>query len=170
MADEAQPALLDHLVKRYRNLKLRLTRVLRNGDLASDALQDTWLRVQSQQDHGPIGSPTAYLMRMAVNIAIDIQRKQGPRLPTDDVDALLELSDPAPGPAQTAEARSELEALLRIMRGLPQRRREILILVRWEGMPQQEVAELLGVSLRVVEHELKRAHDYCEARMRNAEN
>lgn len=169
MADDAQPALLDHLVKRYHNLKLRLTRLLRNGDLASDALQDTWLRVQSQQEQGKINSPTAYLMRMAFNIAIDIQRRQGPRLSTEDVEDLLELSDPAPGPARTAEGRSELEALVRIMQGLSPRRREILILVRWEGMPQKEVADLLGVSLRVVEHELKRAHDYCEARMRSAE-
>lgn len=165
MSEGAQPALLDYLVERYASLKLRLTRVLRNGDLAGDALQDTWLRVQSQPADDAIQSPTAYLMHMAVNIAIDIRRKQGRTLSSDDVEDLLELADPAPDPARSAEARSELDALVKVMRGLPQRRREILILVRWEGMAQKDVARLLGVSVRTVEHELKRAHDYLDAQM-----
>jgi RNA polymerase sigma-70 factor (ECF subfamily) len=170
MSDNAQPALLDYLAKRYANLKLRLTRVLGNDELAGDALQDTWLRLQSKEEQGPIQSPGSYLVRMAVNIAVDIQRRQGRALSLDDVDALMEISDPAPGPARTAEGRSELQALLKIMQRLPARRREVMVMVRWEGLPQKEVAERLGISLRMVENELKRAHDFCDARMTDKKN
>jgi RNA polymerase sigma factor (sigma-70 family) len=166
MSEDIQPNLLEHLTSRYAKLKRSLVRVLGNDDLAGDALHDTWLRLQHKENTGPVRSPSAYLLRMAVHIAVDIQRRQGRSLSLDDVDALMELSDPAPGPAQTAEDRSELEALRKIMERLPDRRRQILLLVRWEGLPQKEVAERLGITVRTVENELKRAHDYC-ARMLN---
>ncbi|MGO4152585.1 RNA polymerase sigma factor [Cupriavidus sp. YAF13] len=161
MSDDAQPALLEHLANRYANLKRSLVRVLGSDDLAGDALHDTYLRLQRQENRGPILSPSAYLLRMAVNIAVDIQRRQSRNLSTDDVEALMDLSDPAPGPAQVVEDRAELEALSRIMARLPARRRQVLLLVRWEGLSQKEVAERLGVSIRTVENELKRAHDFC---------
>ncbi len=169
MSDNAQPVLLDYLTKRYGELKLRLARVLRNADLAGDALQDTWLRLHSQEDEGAaIQSPRAYLMRMAANAAVDIQRRHGQSLPHEDVSALLDLADPAPGPMRVAEARSDLGVLVRLLNQLPRRQREVIVLVRWEGMPQKEVARKLGVSLRTVETDLKRAHDYLDTRMPHA--
>jgi RNA polymerase sigma-70 factor (ECF subfamily) len=167
MAEDARPLLMDYLAKHYGSLKLRLTQLLGNGDLAGDALQDTWLRVQSKapEEDDPIQSPTGYLVRVAVNIAMDIQRRQSRTLPYDAVSALLEVSDPSPGPAQTAEGRSDLEAALKLMKRLPPRRREVLMMVRVEGLQQKDVARRLGVSLRTVEHELKRAHDYLDAHL-----
>lgn len=169
MSENAQPILLNYLTRRYGELKLRLTRVLRNSDLAGDALQDTWLRLQSQADDGPaIQSPGAYLMRMATNAAVDIQRRQGQALAYDEISELLELADSAPGPARTAEARSDLASLVTLLNRLPRRQREVIVLVRWEDMPQKDVARRLGVSLRTVELDLQRAHDYLDTRMRDA--
>jgi RNA polymerase sigma-70 factor (ECF subfamily) len=48
---------------------------------------------------------------------------------------------------------------------MPPRRREVLLMVRVEGLQQKDVAQRLGVSLRTVEHELKRAHDYLDAHL-----
>ncbi|MDH2238466.1 RNA polymerase sigma factor [Pigmentiphaga sp. GD03639] len=169
MSQGAQPILLDYLTKRYGELKLRLARVLRNADLAGDALQDTWLRLNSEKSGGigSVQSPRAYLMRMAANAAVDIQRRHGQSLPHEEVSALLELADPAPGPAEQAEARSDLAALVAMLNRLPSRQREVIVLVRLEGMAQKEVARRLGVSLRTVEMDLKRAHEYLDARMAN---
>lgn len=166
MANDAQPMLLDYLNKRYASLKRRLTQMLGNADLASDALHDTWVRVKGKDDRRPMEQPGAYLMRVATNIAVDIQRRQRRILSGDDVDELLnEMADPAPGPAQTAEARSDLDALMKIMDHMPERRRIIVVLVHWEEITQKEVARRLGVSLRTVEYELKRAHDDLDAHM-----
>lgn len=165
MSEDIRPALIDFLSQRYGDLKRRLTRVLGNDDLAGDALQDTWLRLRRMEDQGPILNPRAYLLRMAVNIALNNLRSQSRSVPRSEVDALLEVADPAPGPEQTAEARSEMDALLEIMARMPQRRRDVLLMVRWEGLPQKEVAQRLGMTLSAVEHELKRAQDYCAARM-----
>jgi RNA polymerase sigma factor (sigma-70 family) len=161
MAEEAQPVLLDYLTRRYANLKLRLTRMLGNDDLAADALHDTWLRLKDRDDVGPVQNPGAYVMRMVVNIAVDVQRRQSRSLSGEDVDALLEeMVDTAPGPEHTAEARSDLDALMRVLDRMPERRRAIVLLVHSEGVTQREAAERLGVSLRTVEYEFKRAHEY----------
>ena len=164
MSEDVRPVLLNFLTQRYGDLKLRLSRRLGSDDLAGDALQDTWLRLQRLEQQGPILDPRSFLLRMAVNIAVDQQRSQSRVLPRGEIEALLDLPDLTPGPEQRLEDRQEMAALMNVLQRLPARRREILILVRWEGLPQKEVAARLGVSLRTVELEFKIAHDYCAAR------
>jgi RNA polymerase sigma factor (sigma-70 family) len=162
----AEDVLLSFLSQRYDDLKHRLTRVLGNDDLAGDALHDTWLQLRRMEDSTTeILNPRAFLLRMAVNIAISSLRSQHRAVPQGELDELLEVADPAPGPQQAAEARAELEALSEIIERMPRRRREVLLLVRLEGMAQKDVAQRLGVSLSTVEQELKRAHLYCAERM-----
>lgn len=164
MSGDTQLVLLDYLGKHYATLKQRLTRKLGNAEDAGDALHDTWLRLKGGEDLGPIHNPGAYLSRMAVNIAVDVQRRHSRLLSGDDVDQLLEeVMDPAPGPAQTAEARSELEAVRLLLERMPERRRAVALLVHAEGMTQKEAALQLGVSLRTVEYELKRCHERLDA-------
>lgn len=165
MAEDVRNTLASHLTSRYSDLKRRLTRLLGSDDLAGDALQDTWLRLQCMEGQIAVLNPHAFLLRMAANIAVDNRRSLSRALPSSEIDELLEVSDGAPGPEQVVEARSEAQALAKILERMPPRRREILIMVRWEGMRQKEVAERLRISLRTVEHELKRAHDYCVERL-----
>jgi RNA polymerase sigma factor (sigma-70 family) len=166
MSENTQLVLLDYLGKHYATLKQRLTKKLGNADVAGDALHDTWLRLKGNEDHGLIQNPGAYLARIAVNIAVDTQRRQSRMLTGDDVDALLEeLADPAPDPAQRAEIRSDLDALLRILDAMPERRRTLALLVHAEGLTQKEAALRLGLSLRTVEYELKRIHERLDAHM-----
>lgn len=167
MSEEVRLLLMDYLSRHYGLLKRQLGRMLRNPDLAEDALHDTWLRVheQGQNEQGPIRRPGGYLVRMAVNIALDIQRRQSRNLPFDEIEELMELADTAPGPERTAEARSRMDAVFHLLDRMPARRREVVILVHLDGLTQPEVARRLGVSLRTVEYELKHAHDHLSARM-----
>ncbi len=158
--------LPEYLTRHYQNLKRRLTRLLGSSDLAGDALHDAWVKLQTHDANDTVQSPGSYLVRVAVNIALDAQRKQSRSLSLDEVDALMHLSDSAPGPARVVEDRSELEALMQLIDRLPERRRQVLLLVRWEGLPQKVVAERLGVSLRVVENELRRAHDFLDEKLK----
>lgn len=172
MSENAQPLLLDYLTKHYANLKLRLRRVLGDDDLADDALHDAWLRLEKQEEEdGPVRSPGAYLVRMAVNIAVDVRRKQSRSVSGSEVDALLEeIADPAAGPLQTTEARADLASLMKMLDRLPERRRNIVLMVQWEGLTQREAAQRLGVSLRTVETDLRRAYDYLNAYIAAREN
>ena len=167
MTENVIPLLRSFLVLRYDQLKQRLALRLGNAELAEDALHETWLKLQrSQSIPGPIATPQAYLLRMAVNLAIDVRRAQSQVLLSDDIEALMnELPDPAPGPAEVAEARSQLEALDDLLSRLPPRRREILLLVRLEGWSQRDVAKRLGIPVRTVEYELKAAQDFLFSRL-----
>jgi RNA polymerase sigma factor (sigma-70 family) len=172
MTDKTQSLLLDYLSVRYGNLKQRLRKVLGDDALADDALHDTWLRLNKREEEETlVQSPGAYLIRMAVNIAVDVRRRQSRSVYGVEVDSLLEaIADPAPGPQDEAASSLDLASLMKILDRLPERRRKIVIMVRWEGLTQREVAKILGVSLRTVETDLKRANDYLNAYMTAREN
>jgi RNA polymerase sigma factor (sigma-70 family) len=168
MSDAPFTVLRDFMLRRYEELKRRLTLQLGNADLAGDALQDTWLRLEGNTEAGaPVQHPLNYLMRMATNAALDRMRSERRFLSGQEVEQLFDnLADSAPGPAQTAEARSEAQRLAAVIEEMPPRRRRILILIRVDEMPRQEVARRLGVSVSLVDRELRRAHEHVVERMR----
>ncbi|WP_296560757.1 sigma-70 family RNA polymerase sigma factor [Pigmentiphaga sp.] len=164
MSHDASPSVLDYLAKRYASLKLTLTRRLGDADLASDALHDTWVRLQGAGKLPPRDHPGAYLMRVATNIAVDMQRKQRHTVSGEGIDAVLdEMADPGPGPAQRAQACFDLNVVAQLVERMPERRRVIFVMVHWEDMTRQEVADRLNISRRTVETELQRAHERLAA-------
>lgn len=167
MSESTLKGLRDFLTQRYDDLKRRLTLQLGNADMAGEALQETWVRLESSKDSAEtVQYPLSYLMRMATNAALDRIRAERRFLNNEEVDQVFDaLSDPTPGPAQTAEARSEMQKLAAVIEEMPARRRRILILIRVDEMPRQEVANRLGISLSLVDRELRCAHEYVIERM-----
>jgi RNA polymerase sigma factor (sigma-70 family) len=156
-------ALRELLTDRYDDFRTRLVRYLGSEELASESLNETWLRLHRHDDAGVVHSPAGYVLRMAVNIAIDRRRAENRRARRAETRAALEIPDTAPGPAREAEARLELEALHRAINTLPERTREILIAARLQELPQQDIADRFGITPRMVRIELRRALDHCEA-------
>lgn len=159
-------ALRQLFLERYDELRGRLTRRLGSADLAGDALQDAWLRLARTETIGTVRSPDSYLLRIALNAAQDRRRAEKRYLTAVEIDSLLNLADDTPEPAQVAEARSDLQALEAVLAELPARRRTILLAARVDDMPRQEIADRLGISLRLVSKELQLAHEYCVVRRR----
>lgn len=149
---------------RYDELKTRLARRLGSTDVAADVMQDTWLRLARADAIGTVRNPGNYLLRVVLNVAQDRRRAEKRHLSTAEIDSLLHLADEAPGPAQVAEARSEHEVLAAVLAELPPRRRAILLAARLDNLPRQEIADRLGISLRLVSKELHLAHEHCVAR------
>jgi RNA polymerase sigma factor (sigma-70 family) len=164
MTDGSLATLRHVLIVRYDDLRQRLTRRLGSAELASEALQDTYLRLEGASGIASVRSPASYLFRMAFNIAVDHRRARARRLARTEVHSLLDIADDAPDAARTVAARLEVEALAR-MAGMPLRRRSILMAARLDGVPQREIAERFGISLTLVEKELKLAQEYCAARL-----
>ncbi len=166
MTEAGWAALQHRLLMRYTFLKKRLTYYFGSADLASDALQDTWLRLERGGELTTVRNPDTYLYSMAVNIAREIRRTENRRLTTSEIETLLEIEDEAPDAARTVEARAELEILATIIEELPIRQQAILLAARLDGMPRHDIAERFGVSVRFVQRELQQAHDYCAARLK----
>jgi len=157
--------LRDLLTQRYDEFKRRLAWRLGSVELASDALHDTWVRLDEREAAlGPVANPVAYLMRMATNVALDRIERDKRYMSADELGSLMdEIVDPAPGPAELTAARHEIEALAKLIDGMPPRRRAIFLAVRVDEMSNQAAAARFGVSARLIGLELKRAHEYCMA-------
>ncbi|MFJ3048527.1 RNA polymerase sigma factor [Herbaspirillum chlorophenolicum] len=164
--DDNTPALLRKLlVNGYADLRSRLKRRFGSEEIADDVLHETWLRVDRMNDPGPVRSPLAYLLRIAMNIAEDRRQSQGRLLDFVEIDELLHFSDETHDPMRITEARAEIGAVERALAELPARRREIFLASRIDETPHKEIAARHGVSIRIVEREVKAALVHCAERL-----
>lgn len=165
MSDTTRNQLRQILVSRYGYLVRRLERVIGSKDGASDALHETWMRIGNANVSAPIVNADAYILRMANNVAIDQHRRDVRHGHDDDADTLLEVPDELSDPERVVAARRKVDALKDALRGLPPRRRAILLAARVEGQLNRDIAEQFGISLRLVESELSAALKYCLKRV-----
>lgn len=152
-------------LKNYEVFRQRLRRRLGSDELAVDALQETWFRVERMAGTGPERNPVAYLFRMALNIASDQRMAQSRLLTGIEIGELLDESSEAMDPAIVVNGQVEVEALARALEELPLRQRTILISARLENLMLTEIAAQHGISVRMVGKELKAALQHCGKRL-----
>jgi RNA polymerase sigma-70 factor (ECF subfamily) len=126
----------------------------------SEVLHDAWIRldrIDAAASGAGVSNPSAYLYRIALNIATDHKRGDQRRLERGDVDLFCLQAEQELDPARIAEARSELKALALALDELPERRRAIFVAARLEELPHKAVAARFGVTVRIVDREIKAA-------------
>lgn len=165
MSDVDRRALRQALVVNYADLSRRLSRRLGSNDAANEALQETYLRLETASSLSAVRNPISYLFRIAINIAVDQRRAAARRLTVMEIDALLDFPDDTPDPARIVEARSELEALERVLAEMPDRRRAIFKAVLVEKVPRRDLAKRYNVSIRTIDIEVQRALEYGARRL-----
>ncbi|NPV19267.1 MULTISPECIES: RNA polymerase sigma factor [Bradyrhizobium] len=165
MRDSGRAALLNALIDGYDDLKRRLARRLGSTELASEALQDTFLRLECGNDVGAVQSPRAYLFRTALNLANNRRVAENRRLTTSEIDALLDVPDDSPDPARIVESRSEIAALGRILLQLSARQRDIVFATFVDEQSVHQIAQRHRVSVRRIQVELREALLYCAGQL-----
>lgn len=133
-----------------------------DADEAQDLVQDLWLKARTLPA-GPIGNGRAYLFRMANNLVLDRRRSRQRAMRRDhqwldEAGGGLALPEDRPDPGPRADdelvRREEAEVLRRAIDALPPGAQRALRLHRFEGLPQGEVAERMGISRSGVEKHL----------------
>ncbi|MFE7457410.1 SigE family RNA polymerase sigma factor [Kitasatospora albolonga] len=148
-ADETVAAgtTVDHLTETYRahyRSLLGLAALLLD-DTASceDVVQEAFIRVHSARNRVREPEKTlAYLRQTVVNLSRSALRRR--------ILGLKLLSKPMPDMASAEEGaydQLERDALIKAMKGLQRRQREVLVLRYFADMTEAQVAETLGVSL-----------------------
>ncbi|NVO17641.1 MAG: RNA polymerase sigma factor [Rhodoplanes sp.] len=166
MTGEAPWGLLrDLLVERYTSIRQRLSSRLGSSDLAAEALHETWLRLSRGVGSGPVERPESYLFRIALNVAADLRKVDGRRLAPAEIEQLRQLDGHELDPERTAAARFEVAALTQALTELPPRCRAVFVAVRVNGEPTRVVAERLGLSVRMVERDVKRTLEHVMRRL-----
>jgi RNA polymerase sigma factor (sigma-70 family) len=163
VSESTRLLLKNLLVSRYATLRKRLEFFLGSKENAADALQETWVRLETMPHVGPVSNADAYLLRMATNLVIDQRRREHREVYLDEteVQALFEIEDELADPERIVAARHRMEALIGILEGLTPRRQEILLAARVDGQLNTEIAKRMGISLRLVERELSEALKHC---------
>ena len=137
-----------------------LSRQVRCPQDAADLTQDTFLRAWDARQLERIQEPRAYLSTVARRLLCSLWRRR--KLEQSYLDQLASLPLAfAPSAEDMALVREAIEAIDRALEGLPSRVKRAFLLNRLEGMPQQAIAGLLGVSLATVERDLRRAFVHC---------
>ncbi|MGW5336741.1 SigE family RNA polymerase sigma factor [Streptomyces bauhiniae] len=145
--DAAAGTTVDHLTETYRahyRSLLGLAALLLD-DTASceDVVQEAFIRVHSARKRVRDKEKTlAYLRQTVVNLSRSALRRR--------ILGLKLLSKPMPDMASAEEGaydQLERDALIKAMKGLQRRQREVLVLRYFADMTEAQVAETLGISL-----------------------
>lgn len=145
-------------------------KIVGSEPVAEDVAQHLWLRVHNVRDDPPIANKRAYLYRLAANLAIDHvragRRHEGlisEAFPPEDV------AEEQPTIEKRLIDQERLVRLEAAIADLPLRCRQVFTLRRLEGLPADEVAARLGITLNAVAKQVRIALRHCHERMREDE-
>ena len=120
--------------------------------LSEDLVQEVFLRIlKYRQSYQPGTHFRAWIYQIARNARIDHFRKFPPQTSLEP--EML----PAVSPTDSAQEQQEVELLQRALQQLPEEKREILLLCRFQELKYEEIASLLGCELNTVRSRIHRA-------------
>ncbi len=154
-------ALMQSFLAQYDDLKRRLSNRLGSTDLANEALQDTWLRLEMGPPIGPVQQAKPYLLSMAYRIALNRVRRDRGTVSIEEFEEFFEIQDDRPNQERILIARDEIEQVKAAIAQLTPRQGRVLIGSRYEGIPLKILAREFGVTQRTIETDLQRAIFYC---------
>lgn len=155
-------------LERYNDFRNQLKRRLGSEDLAHDAMQEAFIKVNDLPASSSIQQPAAYLFRVALNIAEDQRRRDSRLLTGVEISELIHITDEAADPARIAQGRNQIDAFRRALGTLPERTQQMVLAARVHELPHAEIARRYGVSERIVSKELKRALEHCARELHRA--
>lgn len=141
----------------YWNKLLRLVaRYTRGSSDAEDLLHSAYIRLEQYRAQHTVENQSAFLVRTAANIAIDIHRHEKLWAP-GDISRVVERPDDAPLQDEVLEGRARLVRVKEGLSRLTPRTREVFLMHRLHGMKYREIAVHFGISQSAVEKHIAKA-------------
>ena len=137
-------------------VKSALMRRGRSAADAEDLMQEAWLRMATSPHDLPASERAAYLMRTALNLAIDMHRVRALRGEEVDVDDDT-LVDARADTEAAVLARERIDRLAVCLARLSDKTRDIFTDILIHGASHAEVAKRHGVSVSTVEKHVAKA-------------
>ncbi len=173
-AVSGRDAAFAELVRRHRQRLYRLILAnVNDADEALDLVQETFLSAhRALARYDPARPMGGWLAAIALNKCRDWARRRSVRRlfrlarPLDEAG---EVAGDVPGQDVAADARRRMDRVARAIAEMPAGLREVLTLRTIDGLPQAEVASLLGISPKAVETRLYRARARLQALLHEGE-
>lgn len=146
-----------------------LTGRLKCADTAAELTHDTYLGLRQIVEHNPPDNPRAMAFRIAINLAIDHQRKTIVRdhhAVSEDFDTIAEsVPSAAAQPEQILIARERLATLKSALDQLPATTRTVFLMHGVDGLTYSEIAQRLSISKSLVNKLLAEAMRHCSRQL-----
>lgn len=144
------------LVDEHQNGLIRYAyRLLRSRELAQDVVQDAFLRyLRKPLDYGEPRQRAAWLYKVTHNLCIDLVKRESRR---GEIYNRLELPTVTKLPVVEIFASERWERLDRLLEGLSDNQRSVVLLFFQEGLSYKEISEVTGLSMSNVGMLLHRA-------------
>lgn len=129
---------------------------------AEDLVQDVFVRILKYRHTYHEGSPfSTWMYRIARNARADYLRRRNGAVAIRAADgrewAEFDPPSQAPGPTERAEWGGQAALLRRALLQLPDDKRELIVLARYQQMPYEHIAHVLGVEVGTVKVRVHRA-------------
>lgn len=152
----------------YADILHFLRKRMDNASDAADMTQDVFAQWLGYRDRSRVEQPRAFLFQVARNLLNDHWRRQRVRHAAfeeqtrSDEDAGV---DNSTDPLNHAQQQQRLEQLKHVLAELSPRRREALMLHRFEGLTQAQIGARMGISVSMVEKHIAAALLHCKQRL-----
>ena len=153
------------LVSRHQNAVVGTVAKMMNGSPdAEDIAQQVFLRLwKSAKRYQPTAKFTTYMFTITRNLVFNATRKKSIRKESSIEEQAEDWNQQIENPHENERPDNELlqkelrEAVDRAIASLPEKQRMAVILRRYEQMPYEDIAEVLGLSVSAVKSQLFRA-------------
>ena len=133
-----------------------LRRFLHRHQDIEDVVQETYLKAYAAEKVTDISHPKAYLFSIAKNIALGELTKKSAQITGYIEECKNDLAMQSGSSLESElEAQQSLGAHCDAIATLPEKCRRVFLLRRVHGLKQREIAETLGISVRMVEKHLR---------------
>lgn len=131
--------------------------LLKDEEMSRDVVHDVFVKVWLHRDKvTDATSISSYLFRMMSNAVKDVFKQQ-----SRSAEFVKEASVNMEGLSDAVNEDSDLtdtrEMISEALNEMPEKRRNVFLMSRVNGIPNDDIAEMLGVSKRTVENHLSRA-------------
>jgi RNA polymerase sigma-70 factor (ECF subfamily) len=147
------------LSSQFRRVKRLLRRRGSSPEDAEDLVQEAVLRLHVYTHAGgDVRDPESFVVRTALNLAIDVRRHAHQHLyETTSVEELTSIIDTRPLPDEVLAAEERLLRMRDALDRVSRRTREIFFMHRLQGFSHAEIAQRLGVTKSAIEKHIASA-------------
>ncbi|MEO8025081.1 MAG: RNA polymerase sigma factor [Bryobacteraceae bacterium] len=132
----------------------------RDRALSEDLVQDVFFRMLRYRHSYDAKQPfTAWMYQIARNAHLDqVQKRKGEVVSFEEyLERRQEPAEPSPGAQDQLERTQDVGLLRRALERLPEEKREILILARFQNLKYEEIAQILDCEVNTVKVRVFRA-------------
>ena len=145
MEDATQTTWIVSALERYeRHLVRYATWILGDIDRAREVVQETFLRLCTQNQARVSGHLAQWLFAVCRNLAFDVQKKENRMSSLNDAETVGAVYD---RPVQNIEREQAMTQVLRIMETLPKNQREVLRLKFQHDLSYKEISVVTNLSV-----------------------